>query len=139
MRSECPRGNLCCQQRKVSPSRSNKMADLYLAIRSDRPGIIKVAASDNAYCSCTSLQAGHCFTVRPLAIFCGAGECVSLVHAALESTRLASDWFAVSLRDARDTVSRVLAEELAHAFRDDSGDDVPMVPMVCHARESRIG
>ena len=103
------------------------MADLYVAGRSDRPGVLKVAASDNAYCSCSALQAGHCFTVRPLAIFCDAGECVSLVHAELESKRLAGDWFAVSLREACDTVSRVLAEELAHAFGDDSGDD----PVIC--------
>ena len=90
-----------------------EMTDLYLAVRSDRPGIIKIAASDNAYCSCGALQADHCFTVPPLAIFCGAGEYVSLVHAALESKRLAGDWFAVSLREACDTVSRVLADELA--------------------------
>jgi hypothetical protein len=112
------------------------MADLYVAGRSDRPGVLKVAASDNGFCSCAALQAGHCFTVRPLAIFCDAGECVSLVHAELESRRLAGDWFAVSLREVCDTVSRVLAEELAHASRDDSGDDVPMV---CHTGKGRIG
>ena len=103
------------------------MADLYVAGRSDLPSALKVAASDNAYCSCAALQAGHCFTVRPLAIFCDAGDCVSLVHAELESRRLAGEWFAVSLREACDTVSRVLAEELAHAFGDDSGGG----PMIC--------
>ena len=84
------------------------MADLYLAVRSDRPSILKVAASDNGYCSCAALQAGHCFTVRPLAIFCDAGECVSLVHAAFESKRLAGDWFTVSLSEACKTICRVL-------------------------------
>ena len=91
------------------------MADLYVAGRSDCPGILKVAASDNGFCSCAALQAGDCFTVRPLAIFCDAGECVSLVHAELESRRLAGDWFAVSLREACDAVSRVLADEVARA------------------------
>ena len=70
---------------------SEKMTDLYVAVRSDRPGLLKVAASDNAYCSYGALQAGPCFTVRPLAIFCGAGKYVSLVQAALESKRLAGD------------------------------------------------
>ena len=65
------------------------MTDLYMAVKSDRPGLLKVAASDNAYCSYGALQAGHCFTVR--AIFCGAGKYVSLVQAALESKRLAGD------------------------------------------------
>ena len=92
-----------------------EMTDLYLAVRSDCPGVLRISASDNAYMSCAALQAGHCFTVRPLAIFCGAGECVSLVHAAFESKRLAGDWFVVSLPEACDTVSRVLAEELVHA------------------------
>ena len=91
------------------------MADLYLAVRSDRPGIIMVAASENAYCSCAALQAGHCFTVRPLAIFCGAGDCVSLVHLAIESKRVAGDWFAVSLKDACNAACTVLAEELVPA------------------------
>ena len=113
-----------------------EMTDLYLAVRSDCPGVLRISASDNACISCAALQAGRCFTVRPLAIFCDAGECVSLVHAELESRRLAGDWFAVSLREACDTVSRVLAEELAHASRDDSGDDVPMV---CHTGKGRIG
>ena len=112
------------------------MTDLYLAVRSDCPGILKVAASDNGYCSCAALQAGHCFTVRPVAIFCYVGEYVSLVHAALESKGLAGDWFAVSLREACDAVSRVLAEELAHASRDDPGDDIPLL---CHTGQGRIG
>ena len=84
------------------------MADLYVAARSDRPGILKVAASDNAYCSCAALQAGHCFTVRPLAIYCDAGDYVSLVHAALQTKRLAGDWFAISLSEACKTICRVL-------------------------------
>ena len=103
------------------------MSDSYVAVRRDCPDVLRISASENTYCSGAALQAGHCFTVRPLAIFCDAGECVSLVHAELESRRLAGDWFAVSLREACDTVSRVLAEELAHAFGDDSGDD----PMIC--------
>ena len=92
-----------------------EMTDLYSATKSDRPGVLRISASDNAYMSCAALQAGHCFTVRPLVIFCDAGECVSLVHAELESRRLAGDWFAVSLREACDTVSRVLADEVARA------------------------
>ena len=91
-----------------------EMADLYVALRSDRPGVLKISASDNAHISCEALQAGHCFTVRPVAIFCYVGENVSLVHEALESKWLADDWFEVSLREACDTVSRVLAEELVH-------------------------
>ena len=91
------------------------MTDLYLAVRSDCPGTLRISASDNTYISCEALQAGHCFTVRPVAIFCYVGEYVSLVHAALESMRLANDWFAVSLREACDTVSRVLADEVARA------------------------
>ena len=112
------------------------MADLYVALRSDRPGVLKISASDNAYISCEALQTDHCDTVRPVAIFCYVGENVSLVHEALESKRLAGDWFVVSLREACDTVSRVLAEELVHASRNDSGDDVPLL---CHAGESRTG
>ena len=104
-----------------------EMTVLYLAVRSDCPGVLRISASDNTYISCAALQADHCFTVRPVAIFCYVGEYVSLVHAALESKRLAHDWFAVSLREACGTVSRVLAEELVRASRDDSGDD----PMIC--------
>jgi len=92
-----------------------EMTDLYLAVRSDCPGVLRISASDNAYLSCEALQTGHCFTVRPVAIFCYVGEYVSLVHAALESKRLANDWFAVSLREACDTVSRALADEVARA------------------------
>ena len=69
--------------------RTLEMTDLYLAVRSDCPGVLRISVSDNAHMSCAALQAGHCFTVRPLAIFCDAGECVSLVHAELESKRLA--------------------------------------------------
>ena len=87
------------------------MTDLYVAVRSDCPGALRISASDNAYLSCEALQAGHCFTVRPVAIFCYVGEYVSLVHAALESKGLAGDWFAVSLREVCDAISRVLADE----------------------------
>ena len=93
----------------------DKMTDLYVAPRSDYPGVLRISASDNIYISCEALQADHCFTVRPLAIFCNAGEYVSLVHAAFESKRLAGDWFVVSPREACDTVSRVLADEVARA------------------------
>ena len=89
------------------------MTDLYVAVRSDCPGVLRISASDNTYISCAALQADRCFTVRPVAIFCYVGEYVSLVHAELESRRLAGDWFAVSLREACDTVTRVLADELA--------------------------
>jgi hypothetical protein len=111
------------------------MTDLYVALRGDCPGVLRISASDNAYISCEALQTDHCFTVRPVAIFCYVGENVSLVHEALESKRLANDWFEVSLREACDTVSRVLAE-LVHASRDDSADDVPLV---CHTGKGRIG
>jgi hypothetical protein len=53
--------------------------------------------------------------VEPVAIFCGAGDCVSLVHLAIESKRVAGDWFAVLLKEACDAVCKVLAEELVHA------------------------
>ena len=92
-----------------------EMTDLYVAVRIDCPGALGISASDNTYTSCEALQAGHCFTVRPVAIFCYVGEYVSLVHAALESKRLANDWFAVSLREECDSVSRVLADDLARA------------------------
>ena len=89
--------------------------DLYIAQRSDQPKLFKVAASDNAYVSCGMLQKGHCFNVEPVAIFCGAGDCVSLVHLAIESKRVAGDWFAVSLKEACNAVCVVLAEELVPA------------------------
>ena len=89
--------------------------DLYIAQRSDQPKLFKVAASDNAHISCGVLQKGHCFNVEPVAIFCGAGDCVSLVHLAIESKRVEGDWFGVSLKEACDAVCKVLAEELAHA------------------------
>ena len=85
-----------------------EMTDLYVAVGSDCPGALRISASDNAYMSCAALQAGHCFTVRPLAIFCDAGECASLVHAELESRRLAGDWFTISLSEACKTLCRVL-------------------------------
>ena len=88
---------------------------MYIAQRSDQPKLLKVAASNNAYISCGVLQKGHCFNVEPVAIFCGAGDCVSLVHLAIESKRVAGDWFAVSLKEACGAVCTVLAEELVHA------------------------
>ena len=53
--------------------------------------------------------------MEPVIIFCGAGDCASLVHLAIESKRVAGDWFAVSLKEACDAVCVVLAEELVHA------------------------
>ena len=89
--------------------------DLYTAQSGDQPKLFKVAASDNAYISCGMLQKGHCFNVEPVATFCAAGDCVSLVHLAIESKRVAGDWFAVSLKEACGAVCKVLAEELVHA------------------------
>ena len=89
--------------------------NLYIAQRSDQPKLFEIAASDNAYINCGMLQKGHCFTVEPVIIFCGAGDCVSLVHLAIESKRAAGDWFGVSLKDASDAVCVVLAEELVRA------------------------
>ena len=84
------------------------MADLYLAIRSDRRGIVKIGRSDNPYRRCDSLAASHCFRVLPAVVYPGAGSCEAAVHSVLGSTRVEGgpgrEWFAVTLKQASDAV-----------------------------------
>ena len=63
------------------------MAHLYIAARTDNPAVLKVGRSNNPERKCVSLQSGHCFEVKPLAIWPDAGEYETGVHRILEAVR----------------------------------------------------
>ena len=75
--------------------------DLYIAIRSDAPHLLKIGKSSNSHSRCTQLQRGHCFRIRILAIFHRRGSCEKNVHRALADYQIAnSEWFAIDLLQA---------------------------------------
>ena len=103
------------------------MTDLYLAIRSDRRGIIKIGRSDNPYRRCDALAASHCFRVAPAVVFPGAGSCETAVHSVLDSKRVEGGpgrgWFAVTLKQASDAVHQCVPPDEASALQCLPGPD----------------
>ena len=101
------------------------MADLYLAIRSDRRGIVKIGRSDNPYRRCDSLAASHCFRVQPAVVYPGAGSCEAAVHSILDSKRVEGgpgrEWFAVTLQQASDAVHECLPCDFGDAQAEGPG------------------
>lgn len=75
------------------------MTDLYVAFRSDNSSILKVGRSRDPARRCGELQSSHCFEMRLLAVFPGAGSVETEVHRALESMREPGpgrEWFHAS-------------------------------------------
>jgi hypothetical protein len=95
-----------------SEQSQSAMADLYLAVRSDRRGIVKIGRSDNPYRRCDALASSHCFRVQPAVVYPGAGSCESAVHSVLDSKRVEGgpgrEWFAVTLQQASNAVHQCL-------------------------------
>ena len=87
--------------------------DLFIASMSDRPDLLMVSSSADAYKSCELMQRGHRLTVEPVAIFCGAGDCDHVVHQALERWKVFGGWYEVTLEAACDVICRAL-EESSH-------------------------
>ena len=106
------KGGLRCQQSQ------SVMADLYLAIRSDLRGIVKIGRSNDPYRRCDALASSHCFRVQPAVIYPGAGSCESAVHSVLDSKRVEGgpgrEWFAVTLQQASDAVHQCLPCDSGH-------------------------
>ena len=81
------------------------MGDLYIATRTDAPHLLNIGRSSNTKDRCRQLQTGHCFKIRVLAIFGGAGGCEKPVHRALRDFRLGnSEWFYVDMLTAVEAV-----------------------------------
>ena len=81
------------------------MGDLYIAIRSDAPHLLKIGRSSNALSRCRQLQTGHCFQIRVLAIFRGMGACEKPAHRALREYRVDwFEWFAVDMLTAVEAI-----------------------------------
>jgi hypothetical protein len=75
------------------------MSDLYLAARSDDRCILKVGRSSNPGRRCKDLEAGHCFQMKLVAVWPGAGNHESAVHRALKALRVSGcsrEWFRAS-------------------------------------------
>ena len=91
------------------------MTDLYLAIRSDRRGIVKIGRSNDPYRRCDALASSHCFRVQPTVIYPGAGSCEGAVHSVLDSKRVEGGpgraWFAVTLQEASNAVHQCLPQD----------------------------
>jgi hypothetical protein len=72
------------------------MTDLYLAARSDNRSILKVGRSSCPIRRCKDLASGHCFEMRLIAMWPGAGRYELAVHRALEALRVPGsgrEWF----------------------------------------------
>ena len=75
------------------------MSDLYLAARSDNRCILKVGWSSNPGRRCKDLEAGHCFQMKLIAVWPGAGNHESAVHRALKALTVSGcsrEWFRAS-------------------------------------------
>ena len=75
--------------------------DLYIATRSDSPGILKIGKSSNSRSRCDQLQWGHCFQISVDAILHNRGNCEKIVHKILKEYRIGkSEWFRVGFDKA---------------------------------------
>ena len=73
------------------------MAHLYIATRTDAPGLYKIGKSNDPTGRALQLQAGHCFTVKILAQFNDAGQYERAAHKAMDKFRVTGgpgmEWF----------------------------------------------
>ena len=75
--------------------------DLYIATRSDSPGILEIGKSSNSRSRCDQLQWGHCFQISVGAILHNRGKCEKIVHTILKEYRIGnSEWFRVGFEKA---------------------------------------
>ena len=75
--------------------------DLYIATRSDSPGILNIGKSSNSRSRCDQLQWGHCFQISVDAILHNRGNCENIVHTILKEYRIGkSEWFRVGFEKA---------------------------------------
>jgi hypothetical protein len=89
------------------------MSHLYVATRSDNPAILKVGRSDDPDRRCASLQSSHCFEVKPLAVWPGAGVHETAVHRALSDLREPGpgrEWFRARPSRVYEAVASAMAE-----------------------------
>eukprot|EP00969_Alexandrium_andersonii_P295887 13078462-Alexandrium_andersonii.AAC.1 len=63
------------------------MAHLYVLVRSDAPGMVKIGRSDDPARRALSLAAGHCFHVTVAARLDHKGPWEHAAHAALDDRR----------------------------------------------------
>ena len=98
------------------------MADLYLAIRSDHRGIVKIGRSNHPYRRCDTLATSHCFRVKPVVVYPGAGSHEGAVHTVLDSKRVEGgpgrEWFAVTLQQASNAVHQCLPQDFGSSRPD---------------------
>ena len=103
------------------------MTDLYLAMRSDRRGIVKIGRSNDPYRRCDALASSHCFRVQPAVIYPGAGSCEGAVHSVLDSKRVEGgpgrEWFAVTLQEASNAIHQCLSHDFGGSRPDGLGSN----------------
>ena len=93
--------------------------DLYLAIRSDAPHLLKIGRSSNALSRCRQLQTGHCFKIHVEALWVGFGARERAVHRALQDYRVEnSEWFAVDWLTTAAAINAARPEEAKTCKRD---------------------
>ena len=98
--------------RSESARRAAPVGHLYVLIRSDAPGVIKVGSDADPVRHASELQAGHCFRVTVAAAFPGAGTHASAVQAALQRYRVTpgAGWFRCSAGEALAPIADAMAE-----------------------------
>ena len=80
------------------PTNQKRMADLYIASRSDKPNVYKIGKSSNTLSRCKQLQRGHCFKIYVNAILESKGSCEKSIHRALREYQIGdSEWFDIDL------------------------------------------
>ena len=90
-----------------SPYNPKRMADLYIASRSDKPNVYKIGKSSNTLSRCKQLQRGHCFKIYVNAILEFKGDCEKTVHKALRQYQVGhSEWFDVDLETVLETAEQ---------------------------------
>jgi hypothetical protein len=104
------------------PTSQSAMADLYLAIRSDHRGIVKIGRSNDPYRRCDTLATSHCFRVKPVVVYPGAGCHEGAVLSVLDSKRVEGgpgrEWFAVTLQQASNAVHQCLPQDFGSSRPD---------------------
>ena len=87
------------------------MSNLYVMQRSDAPQFVKVGRSDHPVQRAESLQSGHCFFMRVLAIFSDVGQHERWVHDQLKEfqvqTGAGQEWFHTDLSTVYSVIGRI--------------------------------
>jgi len=102
-----------------------KMSSLYIAKRSDAPGLLKIGRSNNPAARLVQLQTGHCFNMVPVTIFPGLGHMESAIQRALRPSRIDTgygrEWFEASTAD----VLNIIGNRLDSSGSDTESTTVP--------------